>query len=191
MSCVGHGRLPSHTYGCVVSVWPQLLLSRHEFFQHHKLIRRRGLFRRHCGSLGIQLQSIRVWQRTAQCHSTLWRYYSIEKFISINRFKLQMDFIFLALGVVGLGFAYGGTASSGLLTLIFLIQICSNVRKCPWEWQRPLSWISKKKKKIPSTLLLFLDGWLLFVITHLCDYSFYADDHFVALTDVLSSPTGR
>jgi hypothetical protein len=58
-----------------------------------------------------------------------------------------MDFIFPALGVVGLGFAYGGTASSGLLTLIFLIQICSNVRKCPWEWQRPLSWISKKKKK--------------------------------------------
>jgi hypothetical protein len=74
----------------------------------------------------------------------------VQKFISINRFKLsiilKMNFIFPALGVVGLGFAYGGTASSGLLTLIFLIQICSNVRKCPWEWQRPLSWISKKKK---------------------------------------------
>jgi hypothetical protein len=74
----------------------------------------------------------------------------VQKFISINRFKLsiilKMNFIFPALGVVGLGFAYGGTASSGLLTLIFLIQICSNVRKCPWEWQQPLSWISKKKK---------------------------------------------
>ena len=55
----------------------------------------------------------------------------------------------IALGVVGLGFAYGGTASSGLLTLIFLIQICTNVRKCPWEWQRPLSWISKNP--VPST----------------------------------------
>ncbi|KAK4029354.1 hypothetical protein OUZ56_022352 [Daphnia magna] len=48
---------------------------------------------------------------------------------------------FDAFGIIGLGIAYGGTASSGLLTLLFFIQICSNVRKCPWEWQRSLSWI--------------------------------------------------
>ncbi|KAI9560293.1 hypothetical protein GHT06_014308 [Daphnia sinensis] len=40
---------------------------------------------------------------------------------------------FDAFGIIGLGIAYGGTASSGLLALLFFIQICSNVRKCPFH----------------------------------------------------------
>jgi hypothetical protein len=121
----------------------------------------------------------------------------VQKFISINRFKLSL--------IIYKWISYFQRWESSVSDLLMEgrpVRACShlsfwskfvltlgNVRGNGND--RSVGSVKKKNPVNFIIILTILDGWLLFVITHLCDYSFHADDHFVALTDVLSSPTGR